>query len=244
MRALVPWRAVPDLRALHLRPLTAFALILTLCLVSAAVASATSGSAYAATAATAAAKITTAKRCYQVGQAVTVTGAGFMASSEYDVAVDGIDFGQSVTNASGGFKTAFKPGGLAAGQAQIVDRLDASDGVSDPAVNFTVTRNTGALFGAGTGSSAERKVPFEVWDFAPTGPAAKVYLHYVNEQAVSPKTVALGTTTGQCGYLRTKPQQLFPFKPTAGVWLLQFDTDAKFALHPKGRVARLYVEIG
>ncbi len=198
----------------------------------------------AAHAAATGARIATSARCYAVGKAVTLKGSGFTASSPYDVAVDGVDFGRSTTNSSGAFKTSFYPGGLGAGQAQIVDRLDVSDGSSDPAVNFTVTRATGALFGTSTSTSTRRKVPFEVWDFAPTGPEVPVYLHYVRGGGISPKTIDLGTTTGQCGYLRTSPLKLFPFTPTKGLWLLQFDSDPKYVAKPKGHVARLIIQIG
>lgn len=192
-----------------------------------------------AASASAAARVETGKRCYAVGKPVTLTGSGFLPSSEYDVALDGVDFGQSTTDASGGFRTSFQPGGLAAGQAQMVERVDASDGASDPSTTFTLTRPTGALFGAGKGSSAGRRVPFQVWDFG----RAHVYLHYVHAGAVA-RTVALGTTTGQCGYLRTAPRPLFPFTPGAGRWVLQFDSQRRYAAHPRGPVARLGVTIG
>jgi hypothetical protein len=224
-------RALLQVSARRLGPLSGIALGLVLALAPSAAAAAPP-------------TVNTAARCYAVGKAVSVSGTGFTASAEYDLTVDGVDFGQSETTSSGTLSASFSPGGLAAGQAQIVDTLDVSDGISDVHTTFTVTRETGALVGAGTGTSPQRKVPFEVWDFAPTGPRVPVYLHYVRPHGGAARTVALGTAGGQCGYLRTKPLALFPFGPSTGKWTLQFDTHRAYSAHPAGRVARLAVDIG
>jgi hypothetical protein len=189
------------------------------------------------------AHVSVARRCYAVGQKVAIAGSGFSASAPYDLSIDGVDFGQSLTNAKGAFRASVIPGGIGAGQTQIVDRLGASDGQHRAGATFTVTRATGALFGAGSGSSPRRTVPFRVWDFAPSGPPVHVYLHYVAPSGAAAATVALGTTTGQCGALVTRPLELFPFTPTVGTWTLQFDTARRFAPKPTGRVARLEVAI-
>jgi hypothetical protein len=183
------------------------------------------------------------QRCYAVGQRVAVSGSGFGDGAPYDVAIDGVDFGQSVTSASGGFSIGLFPGGLGAGQAQIVDQLTASDGSTTATATFTITRATGALFGAGSGSSPRRDVPFQVWDFAPRGPEVTVYLHYVAPGGAVRRSVKLGTTTGQCGALVTAPLALFPFSPSRGTWTLQFDTASAYSTTPAGKVARLKVAI-
>jgi hypothetical protein len=187
------------------------------------------------------ASIQTSHKCYAVGQAVGLTGRGFLGSSEYDLSVDGIDFGQSVTNASGGFRVSFGPGGLAAGQAQIVDKAIASDGQSTASATFTVTRNTGALVGAGSGSSPHRTVPFEVWDF---GRGATIYVHWIGPNGVYVETASLGSDGGQCGYLKSRPRELFPFNAASGNWTLQFDTHRSYSKHPSGRSARITVSAG
>jgi hypothetical protein len=43
----------------------------------------------------------TGHRCSLVGQKVAVLGTGFAALRTVDASIDGIDFGQSTTNASG-----------------------------------------------------------------------------------------------------------------------------------------------
>ena len=189
------------------------------------------------------AHVSVARRCYAVGQKVAITGRGFSDSDPYDLSIDGVDFGQSLTNSQGGFRASVIPGGIGAGQPQIVDRLAATDGQRRATTVFTVTRATGALFGAGSGSSPRRSVPFTVWDFAPDGPPVNVYLHYVAPSGAAAANVALGTTTGQCGALSTKPRELFPFTPSVGTWTLQFDTHRAYRASPAGRVARLTVAI-
>jgi hypothetical protein len=177
-----------------------------------------------------AAGLRTDARCYRVGQPVQVTGSGFAASAVFDVAVDGIDFGQSTTTAAGTFATSLLPGGLPAGTLQATDRLDASDGTTDAAATFTLTRPTGARFVHGR---------FQVWDFAPNGEAATIYLHYVRRRTT--RTVELGRTTGPCGTLQTPPRRLFGFRAAAGAWTLQFDTHRSFSPVASGPRASLTV---
>jgi hypothetical protein len=192
----------------------------------------------------AAAQVRVSRRCYAVGQRVAASGSGFGDAVPYDVTIDGVDFGQSVTSATGAFSIRLFPGGLGAGQAQLADHLTASDGTATATAAFTITRATGALFGAGSGSSPRRRVPFQVWDFAPRGPEVRVYLHYVTPAGAGRRTVALGTSAGQCGALRSAPLALFPFSPSRGTWTLQFDTSATYSATPAGKVARLRVAVG
>ncbi len=79
-------------------------------------------------AAAAGASLRTDRGCYTVGQPVKLTGAGFAAGRTFDLADDGVDFGQSTTDAGGAFSVSFRPGGLPAGVAQHVGHLDATDG--------------------------------------------------------------------------------------------------------------------
>ena len=189
------------------------------------------------------AHVSVARRCYAVGQKVAITGRGFAAAAPYDLSIDGVDFGQSLTNAQGGFTASVLPGGLGAGQVQIADRLSATDGARRAGAAFTVTRRTGALFANGRGGSPERRVPFQVWDFAPTGPPVNVYLHYLSPSGTAVSTVDLGTTAGQCGALSTRARPLFPFLPSAGTWTLAFDTARTYRVRAAGPSTRLRVTI-
>jgi hypothetical protein len=170
-----------------------------------------------------AATVKTSRSCYLVGQSVTLSGSGFAPSRTYVVSIDGIYFGNSATDGSGAFSVSFGPGGLAAGVAQSVDRLEATDGTATADTSFTVTRPTGARFLASKGNPRTLLAPFELWGFSMGGSRRSAYLHYVSPSARAVQTVSLGHTRGHCGYLRTKPLRVFPFAPAVGAWRLQID---------------------
>jgi hypothetical protein len=181
--------------------------------------------------------------CAVVGKPVSLSGSGFAARREYVVSVDGVYFGESRTRANGSFHSSLRPGGLGAGVAQQVEQLEATDGTSLADTSFTLTRATGARFIAGSGTPGTLTAPFEVWDLSP-GARRQAYLHYVSPAGAARQTVALGMTTGQCGYLRTAKRKVFPFTPTLGTWTFQIDTRKAYSPHPGGPVARIQVGVG
>jgi hypothetical protein len=187
--------------------------------------------------------VRTNRGCYLVGQTVRVSGAGFAASRSYDVAIDGVDFGQSRTNQAGGFATSLVPGGLGAGVIQSIDQLDATDGTSSADTTFTVTRTAGARFLASGGDPHTLRAPFTVWGFALDGTVRPVYLHYVSPAGQLRMTTHLGTTGGQCGYLLTPARRVFPFNPSLGTWTLQVDSNRGYSDHPAGPAAVIRVDI-
>jgi hypothetical protein len=207
------------------------------------IAAATIGWSGAALAAATHPTIRTDRGCYLVGQRVKITGSGFAGARRYDVTVDGIDFGQSTTNAVGAFSSSLIPGGLGAGQAQGVHHLDATDGTGRADASFTVTRTAGARFLASSGNPHTLRAPFEVWGFSLNGKRRALYLHYVDSGGHVKRTVSLGHAGGQCGYLRTVPRAVFPFSPSVGRWTLQVDTARHYAKHPRGPRARISVQI-
>ncbi len=184
--------------------------------------------------------VNTARSCYLVGQQVGVTGSGFAPNRAFTVTIDGVSFGQSTTDASGGFSSTLVPGGLGAGVAQHVDHLVASDGSQKAGASFTLTRTTGARFLASSGNPNTLRAPFEMWDFG-TGHA--VYLHYVAPSGHLRKTVRLGSAGGQCGYLKTRKRRVFPFTPSKGRWTFQIDTSHGYSHHPAAPVTRIHVKI-
>jgi hypothetical protein len=196
-----------------------------------------------AAAARAAPSIRTDRACYLVGQRVRVTGTGFTAGRTFDVAIDGVDFGQSRTDATGAFSSSLVPGGLAAGVVQHVDHLDATDGTRGARTSFTLTRTAGARFLATSGNPNTLMAPFEVWGFALDGHRKRVFLHWVAPSGRVRETAALGRTRGQCGYLRTHRRRVFPFAPSLGSWTLQLDTRRRYVRHPSGPVARIRVRV-
>jgi hypothetical protein len=187
--------------------------------------------------------ISTNHGCYLVGQTVKLRGTGFAPSRTYLVTLDDVIFGGGSTNASGAFSASFRPGGLGANYAQLVDAVEATDGGSTAGATFTLTRRTGARFLAARGNPRTLKAPFELWDFSGTGSPLPVYLHYVSPSGAVRQTVSLGHTGGQCGYLKTKPRRVFPFVPTAGTWTFQLDTHHQYSRRARGPIARISVGI-
>ncbi len=191
----------------------------------------------------AAPSIRTDRGCYLVGQKVKITGSGFAPSRTFDVAVDGIDFGQSTTNVAGAFSSSLIPGGLGAGLAESVHDLDATDGTMSADARFTVTRAAGARFLSTRGNPHTLRAPFEVWGFSLGGTRRSIYVHYVAPSGRAGRSYGLGTAAGQCGYLRTRARRVFPFSPTVGTWTLQVDTSRRYLKQPKGPVSRIRVQI-
>jgi hypothetical protein len=200
--------------------------------------------AVAAPAAAAAPTLSTGRGCYLVGQPVSVGGSGFAANRTFTVTIDDVYFGRSTTDSNGAFSTSLRPGGLAANQAQLVEHLAASDGSTTARTTFTVTRTPGARFLASGGNVRTLKARFQVWGFSRTGARLPLYLHYVSGSGRLHRTVSLGHTGGQCGYLLTASRRVFPFAPSVGAWTLQVDTRHGYSRHPPGPVARIGVRIG
>lgn len=186
----------------------------------------------------------TNQACYLVGQPVAITGAGFAPARRYEVALDGGNFGLSTTDATGGFTAKFRPGGVPAGQAQVVHHLTATDGTTTTNATFTITRKTGAFVSVGSGPAKSVRARFEAWGFAlknnrpqpsvPGRPAPQVYVHYVNPRGKLIMSTPLGRAGGQCGYVKSGSKPLFGFSPGPGAWTLQFDTSFRYSKHPKG----------
>ncbi len=191
----------------------------------------------------AAASVGTDQGCYLVGQTVQLNGQGFGPYMNYVVTIDGVYLGQRSTDGSGSFAVPIYPGGLPAGAAQHVEQLTVSDGTTSAASTFTLTRRAGARVLASGGSARTLPAAFQVWGFSLSGTPRAVYVHYVNPSGRLRTTTALGSTWGQCGYLRTARRRLFPFSVSSGTWTLQLDTSPSYQRLAQAPVARIRVTI-
>ncbi len=191
----------------------------------------------------AAATISTDRGCYLVGQSVRLTGQGFAPYMGYVVTIDGVYLGQRSTDGSGAFAVPVYPGGLPAGAAQHVEQLAVSDGTTTASFVFTLTRRAGARVLASGGTARKLTAAFQIWGFSLSGAPLPVYVHYVSPAGRVRATVALGNTSGQCGYLATRRRRLFPFSASKGRWTLQIDTSRAYARRPPSPVARIRVTI-
>lgn len=190
-------------------------------------------------------RVSTDHGCYIGGARtrVKVSGSGFAAAQTFDLTIEGVDFGQSTTDSSGAFRVSPGPGGLPAGTAQHVEHLEVTDGTLTARTSFTLTRPSGARLLASRGTAATLRAPFEAWGFSLTGSRVPLLLHYVSPAGSLRRTVSLGRTGGQCGYLRTPALRVFTFSPSAGTWTLQIDTHRAYSATPSGPVARIGVRV-
>ena len=106
--------------------------------------------------------------------------------------------------------------------------ISATDSASTALTSYRATRIF-ASFRPRSGNPSTLKVRFSIYGFGLVARRAPVYLHYVRPDGTAARTIRLGTATGVCGAIaRTKERRLFPFEAAKGVWILQFDTRAKY----------------
>jgi hypothetical protein len=188
--------------------------------------------------------VSTDRGCYVVGQSVQLTGSGFEPGRTFVVSIDGVYLGQRTTDSTGSFSVPLHPGGLPAGAAQHLDNLQATDGTMSAQTAFMLTRSAGALITNTSGGPGSLSGRFLVWGFSLTGAARPIYVHYVGPSGKLRKTVALGNTGGQCGYLRTGRRRVFPFSVTRGTWTVQVDAIRSYSRTTPGPRVRIRVAIG
>jgi hypothetical protein len=187
--------------------------------------------------------IITDRGCYMVGQTVQLSGSGFAPYRSYVVSIDGVYLGSRTTDPTGNFSVPLHPGGLPAGAAEHYDPVEVTDGTTSAQTNFTVTRRAGFRIANVAGGIHSLTGRFVVWGFSLTGITKSIYLHYVAPSGKLRKTVSLGTTRGACGYLRTARRRVFPFKVSAGNWVLQVDTQQPYSRRAPGPRVRIRVVI-
>lgn len=183
----------------------------------------------AAAPAAAAATLATSTRCYQETQDVILNGSGFVPGT-IDIARDGNPFGTAEADVSGAFQVKFPAEELARGVVERLHELTATDAsFSRTATRFRTTKIY-ADFSPRRGDPRKLKVRFKINGFGLRRRRPSVYVHYVNPEGKSVRTVRLGTARGTCGKIsRTRKRRLFPFpEPRRGRWIMQFDTNKRY----------------
>ena len=176
----------------------------------------------------AAALLRTDTRCYQETQEVIVSGTGFAPSSIVTISRDGEVLGSTQTDAAGAFRNKFDTPELPQDVRERLYRISATDSTSSAETSYRATRIF-ASFRPRKGDPSTLKVRFSIFGFGLVQRRAPVYLHYVRPGGRVARTIRLGTATGVCGAIaQTRERRLFPFEAAKGVWILQFDTRAKY----------------
>lgn len=185
--------------------------------------------ALAAAPAASAATLTTDTRCYQETQEVVLNGTGYAPLATISVSLDSNPLGTAQADANGSFQRKFATPELPAGTREAVYTLSATDRVNEAVTRYRSTK-VFADFTPSSGDPTRLRVRFGVAGFGLSRPKATVYLHYVFKSTGQVRrTIRLGNVRGTCGVIRrTKMRRLFPFAPSRGTWILQFDTVKRY----------------
>jgi hypothetical protein len=195
---------------------------------AAALLAALAAGAASAPAAVAQATLKTETRCIQETLEVIVDGTGFAPSSIVTISRDGAVLGSTQTDETGAFRNKFETPELPQDVRERLYSISATDSTSTAQTSYRATRIF-ASFRPRSGNPSTLKVRFSVFGFGLVQRHAPVYLHYVRPDGTAARTIKLGTATGVCGAIpQTKERRLFPFEASKGVWILQFDTRAKY----------------
>jgi hypothetical protein len=180
--------------------------------------------------------VVTDQRCYVAERPVALSGGGFDPGATLRITREGVVVATVVAAADGSFATTIASGRLPQGVAERAAELTVSGDSTSAVQRFRVTR-FGATF-APRVAAPSSFVRFSAFGF---GPGEAIYVHYLGADGTAAKTVRLGDTRGDCGSIRrTSARRLFPFRPTAGTWQLQFDTSR--AVNPEA-VPRVVVPV-
>jgi hypothetical protein len=183
-----------------------------------------------------AATVQTDLPCYLENRSVAVTGSGFAPGAPFSVLRDGQAIGGGTVGPDGRVTGSFASGALETGIAERAFDLTLTDGTNQAATKFSVSRFR-AEFRPARGNPATLRVRFSVFGFGRMG--LPVYLHYLRPDGHSMRTIKLGATHSVCGSItRTRMRRLFPFRPGAGRWRLQFDTRKSYRRSAVPRIVR------
>src|SRR3954447_20917457 len=192
--------------------------------------------ALAAAASATAATIQTNFPCYLEDRQVQIAGSGFTPGAAYSVLRDGQQIGNGSVGSDGSMTGSFTTGLLDNGVADKSFDLTVTDGQNQAATRFRVSRFV-AEFAPARGNPSTLRVRFSVFGFG--RPKLPIYVHYVRPGGRVSETVQLGHTQGSCGSIQqTRKRRLFPFRPSAGRWHLQFDTQKRYSAKSVPRIVR------
>lgn len=196
-----------------------------------------------------AATLTTDARCYLQGAPLRMTAGGFAPNAPLTVALDGQtlryrDGSTPRSDDAGTFGSSFATPALAPGRPQQRHVLRVGDSDQAARARFTVSRPADGDFSPSQGDPTTLRARFSVWGFALGGTSgARVWLHWVDPTGKVRTSVALGTTSGDCGSLTTAPRRVFPFDPEAGRWVLVLDTQRRYRVQASGPRAKIAVHV-
>ena len=189
---------------------------ITVATIGSALALATAAPAQAATL-----TLTGSKDCYRAGDTLTLNGAGFTASDQAGITLEGNDLGTVPTDAAGNFSAPLRVGLLKGVRMRTLIATDAVNPANvaqaqflGSALTVTVRPQNGA---------AGRKLRINAAGFT-TG--KRLYAHIVRKRYR--RNVFVGKLKGPCRTLKTR-KQIMPGSTPTGAYTVQFDTKRRYA---------------
>jgi hypothetical protein len=183
--------------------------------------------------------ITTSRPCYLPRQQVAVAGSGFHAGDTYSVTVDQTLLGTGAVKSDSTISGTLSSGAPPRGGGKVLHRITVADATLQARVGFH-TSAFNASFAPGVGDPRTLRVRYSVNAIGVSSRVGSiVWIHYLGPDGRPRMSVPIGRTTGVCGSLhRSALHRLFPFRPTAGRWRLQFDLKQSYSPKTRPRIVR------
>ena len=168
------------------------------------------------------AKIVLSPGCYLSSANGMLSGSGFTPNGSWTAKLSGTQqIGTGHVDKHGRIRARFTAPVYhgTSGTRQLT--LSVTDGPHVASTTFLMTP-LAANFSPRTGDPASLRVR---WRVLGLGEGRGVYVHYLKPNGRFARTVRIGTTRRPCGWLKTGPIALFPFRYVYGTWTLQVDAN-------------------
>lgn len=179
------------------------------------------------------AKITLSPGCYLSSAGGMLTGSGFKPNAAWTAKLSGTQqIGSGRIDKHGRIRARFTAPVYhgTAGTRQLT--LSVTDGPHVASTTFLMTP-LAATFGPRNGNPATLRVR---WRVLGLGENHGVYVHYLRPDGRLAHTLRIGTTRRPCGWLKTGPIALFPFRYVYGTWTLQVDANHAYSARTTPRL--------
>ena len=166
------------------------------------------------------AKIVLSPGCYLSSGSGMLSGGGFTPNGSWTAKLSGTQqIGTGRIDKRGRIRARFTAPVYhgTSGTRQLT--LSVTDGPHVASTTFLMTP-LAASFSPRTGDPATLRVR---WRVLGLGEGRGVYVHYLDPNGRLAHTTRIGTTRRPCGWLKTGPIALFPFRYVYGTWTLQVD---------------------
>lgn len=179
------------------------------------------------------AKIVLSPGCYLSSATGMLSGSGFAPNDAWTAKLSGTQqIGTGRIDKHGRIRARFTAPVYhgTSGTRQLT--LSVTDGPHVASTTFLMTP-LAASFSPRNGDPASLRVR---WRVLGLGEGHGVYVHYLKPDGGLAHTLRIGTTRRPCGWLKTGPIELFPFRYVYGTWTLQVDASHLYSARTTPRL--------